>query len=154
MAKKHSHKKSNYSLQFLLPRREEKNSSPPPLRALIEKLNSEEIIHWDQSSDIQNGYVVVLESFRPESQIHPGEFTQLTLPEANSEKVYWNFTFNGKKDSGPGGLILPSDVMRYLTSVFAGKEIPKTGVIRLILEKLGFSRKELSINQEPPFKSR
>ena len=107
MAKKIPHKKSSYTLQFLLPGPEQKKGDTGLLSTFAEKLKSEQIIHADLSEEIQEGYVLIFESFNMESQVNPGEFMQLELPEANSQKRFWDFSFNGKKGSGPGGLILP-----------------------------------------------
>ena len=88
-----------------------------------------------------------------ESQVNPGEFLQLDLPGTDPGKCIWEFNFKGKKGKGPGGLIVPSDVMRYLLAVHCTNGLPPIGVIRLILEKLGFNSEKLLIRQEPPFMS-
>ena len=44
-------------------------------------------------------------------------------------------------------------MMIYLIAVYGSDALPEPGVIRLILEKLGFSREKLLIHQETPFKT-
>ena len=153
MAKKIPHKKTSFSLQFLLPGPEQKAGATGFLPAFAEKLQPEQIIHEDKPDSIHDGYIVIFESLNMESQVNPGEFMNLPLPELYSTKHYWDFSFSGKKGTGPGGLILPSDVMRYLLALYGKNGIPDAGVIRLIMGKLGFSRENLLINQEAPFKS-
>lgn len=151
MAKKIIHKKPGYKIQFLLPGQQQNSIAAGALGKFMEKTNPGQIVGNNDPDAIEDGYVVVFESQLMKHQVNPGEFQQLSLPESNPGKRYWEFTFEGKKTSGKGGLILPSDVVKYLLAVHSGKNIPEPGIIRLILGKLGFRKEELVINQEPPF---
>lgn len=154
MAKKHPHKKPSYSLQFFLPGGEQSDDNQGYLSDFAEKLKDEQLIQEENPNSIQDAYVVIFESSIMESQVNPGEFLQLGLPEADPGKRYWEFFFTGKKKEGPGGLIITSDVFKYLLKVHSAEGFPGVGMIRLILQKLNFTEDKLSINQEPPFASK
>ena len=64
MAKKNPPKKTDYSLQFLLPGEEKKMGTGGFLPTFAEKLTSEQIIRWDEPNTILNGYVVIFESLQ------------------------------------------------------------------------------------------
>lgn len=151
MAKKQAHKKTSYSLQFLLPGGEDSTDHSGFLPQFREKLNIEQSISADHPGKIPDGYVAIFDSLKMESQVNPGEFMQLGLPEINPGKCYWDFSFTGKKNQGPGGLIIHSDVLLYLLKIYEREDFPGTALIRLILQKLNFRQEKLTINQEPPF---
>jgi tetratricopeptide (TPR) repeat protein len=153
MAKKILHKKTGYSIQFLLPEKEQNPGGTGFLASLAEKIKPEQIIRFGEPETILNGYVVIFESYNMESQVNPGEFLNLPLSEAYPEKRFWEFSFTGKKDTGPGGLIVHSDVMKYILAVHCAKGLPRNEFLGLILDKLEFNREKLLINQEPPFKN-
>ncbi len=152
MAKKNLHKNTSLSIQFLLPGRKQKSDMPGLLQEFEEKLKPDQILTLDEPEALVDGYVAIFESFHMENQVNPGEFLLLSLPETDQEKCFWEFSFNGKNEIGPGGLIIPSDVMRYLFAVHCKDGLPPMGVIRSILEKLEFRQEKVQINQEPPFK--
>jgi len=109
----------------------------------------------DADQDIvREGYVVVLEPRSLERQVNPGEFFRLSLPENATRKIYHEILFKGKKGVEQGGLIIPSDVMRYCLALYSKERSLDPGWIRIILNKLGFERKEVVIHQDSPFGSR
>lgn len=153
MAKKNTHKDTSQSLQFLLPGGKQRSDTPGLLLEFEEKLKPEQKLALDEPGTLLDGYVVIFESFEWGNQVNPGEFLHLSLPEINQTKCFWEFSFTGKKETGPGGLIVPSDVMSYLFAVHCKDGLPPIAVIRSILDKLEFKQEKLHINQEPPFKS-
>jgi Tfp pilus assembly protein PilF len=100
---------------------------------------------------VKDGYVVILEPRPLERPVNPNEFFQLHLPEDASRKTYHEFSFKGKKGIVQGGLIVPSDVMRYVLAIHKKNTSLDPGVIRIILQKLGFKKKEVVIHQDSPF---
>jgi hypothetical protein len=100
---------------------------------------------------LRDGYAVILEPRPLERLFNPNEFFRLPLAEAGSRKTCYEIRFRGKKAVDRGGLIIPSDVMRYMLATNPVKASLDPGVARLILEKLGFEREEVTIHQEPPF---
>lgn len=151
MAKKQAHKKNSYSLLFLFPGGEDSTDQSGFLPRFRERLNAEQSISADHPGKIPDGYVAIFDASKMESQVNPGEFMQLGLPETLPGKCYWDFFFSGKNKQGPGGLIIHSDVLKYLLKIYEKKDFPGTALIRLILHKLNFRQEKLTINQEPPF---
>ncbi len=100
-----------------------------------------------------DGYTVIFSSFNMERQVNPGEFMNLKLPETDPGKSFWEFTFSGKKNTEYGGLIVPTDVIKYLLAVHSKEGLPELGLIRTILGKLEFKGEKLVIKQDSPFKS-
>ncbi|MCP4313758.1 MAG: tetratricopeptide repeat protein [Bacteroidetes bacterium] len=151
MANKAPHKKSGYEIQFLLPNQEHNSDAPGLISEFLEKLSPDQIVRDNDPDSVREGYVVIFESHHMERQVNPGEFLQLSLPEADPGKRCWEFSFAGKKGACKGGLIVPSDLMSYLLLVHSSEGFPAVGIIRNIVEKLGFGLEKRVINQEPPF---
>jgi tetratricopeptide (TPR) repeat protein len=99
---------------------------------------------------VSTDYFVILEPRLLESNVNPNEFFQLSLPENPSRKIFYDISFQGKKSLENGGLILPSDAMRYVLAV-NNKRPLDPGYIRMILHKLEFLREEAVIRQDAPF---
>lgn len=151
MTKKAAHKNTGPNIQFLLPDLKQDSHSNGHLPAFIDKLNPEQIVRAGEVDTLRDGYVVIFESLNMEHQVNPGEFLRLSLPDSNTCRSYWDFSFSGKKGAGTGGIIIPSDVLSYLLSVHFQEGFPENGISRLILEKLGFRQEKLLIHQEHPF---
>jgi len=151
MAKKNPTNKTAYSLQFLLPGLDQEKTGYLP--EFEEKLKPGQIFRIEEPDTILDGYMVIFSSYNMERQVNPGEFMNLKLPATDPGKSFWEFTFSGKKDTGLGGLIVPTDVIKYLLAVHSKEGLPESGLIRTILGKLEFKGEKLLIKQEPPFTS-
>lgn len=103
------------------------------------------------SMALEEDYQVVF--LRPEliREIKTESFGHLGLADSASEKIYYAFSYKGKKGSQAGGLILPSDVVRYVRALGRESGLLNPGYLELFLKKLGYKREERVINQEPPF---
>jgi len=154
MAKKDKPKKSEFHIQFLLPGEKSLPGETESLLELKEKLRPEQILRIDHGDNVQEGYVVILKSLAMDTRVNPEEFLQLPLPAGDPGKTYWKFSFAGKRTSGTGGLIIPSDVMKYLLAVHLKEDFPRMEMISTILNKLGFDQNQLEIKQEPPFQGK
>jgi Tfp pilus assembly protein PilF len=97
---------------------------------------------------IREGYVVLLAPGALEAQVNPNDLFRLPLPGNPSQKVYFEILFKGKKEESPGGLILPSDLMRYLLALSSDGSRVNHGVARMILNRLGFKKEVLVVHQE------
>ncbi|MFH0758857.1 MAG: tetratricopeptide repeat protein [Bacteroidota bacterium] len=177
MAKNIPHKKYNYSLQFLFPETESSKLRPGYLSEFASKISTEFVARAnicfmgltepsapDQHQLIQyvtersgamqdvirDGYVMVFESGSLELQVNPNEFFRLDLPEPATDKVYYEVSFKGKKGVRQGGLILPSDAVKYVMAIKDQRAAVHPGMIRIILNKVGFVGEAVTIHQEMP----
>ena len=99
----------------------------------------------------KDGYAVILEPQPIDRQINPNEFFRLPLPEDSRQRIYYDISFKGKKSVVNAGLILPTDALIYLLTISGNDISLKPDLIRLILQKLGFESREVTIHQDAPF---
>jgi hypothetical protein len=117
----------------------------------IHHLSLEEEVGDEFRSIFAEGYTVILEPEPLERQINPNEFLQLGLDTGTDAAVYYEVSFRGKNSIDHAGLIVPAEAVRYLVSVAGMDASLKTGLIRVILQKLGFEKREVVIHQNAPF---
>ncbi|MCK5134355.1 MAG: tetratricopeptide repeat protein [Bacteroidales bacterium] len=173
--------KARYTIKFLFPEPEANLASPAYLSVFADKIKNEnssrtgifclrkegtlpEIEHRmvqqlsldqpgreEMNDAFKEGYVVILEPQPIDRQINPNEFFRLPLPENSRQRIYYEISFKGKKSIEQAGLIIPSDALRYLLTIYGTSESLKPALIRMVLQKLGFERKEVVIHQDAPF---
>ncbi len=174
MAKSVPQKNQNYFLQFLFQETERSQVQPGNLTEFATKIRNEHLSRANiccigqtdpqtreehpliqypgggtESIDaIRDGYVVLFENNNLVKQVNPNEFFRLDLPEATNSKVYYEISFKGKKGVTRGGLILPSEVIKYVLAIKDRGRPVHTALVRLILKKLGFAEREMIIHQE------
>lgn len=99
---------------------------------------------------IDGDYLVLLDQGTLSRQINPNEFFQLELPEDPRQKRWYEISFHGKKSIEGGGIIIPAGVLQYIITISDHNEFPEPDFIRLVLQKLGFEQKDVSIHQDAP----
>ncbi len=102
---------------------------------------------------INDGYVVILGPSPLERQVNPTEFFRLPLPEEVDQKIFYEISFRGKNSAEPGGLIIPSDVVRYVLATSTREAALDPALLKPLLSKLGFEKKEVVVHQDTPFGS-
>jgi len=117
----------------------------------MEYISRDQLNNKEVYGKFTEGYAVIFESKPLVRQFNPNEFFQLSLPEEPGEKDYHEILFRGKRDTVRGGLILPAAVLQYLFSLSLSDERLDTELIRTILRKIGFQKKEAVIHQDNPF---
>jgi len=176
MAKSDSQKKLTHAVQFLFQDTESKQFQPGYLSEFASKIRPEhmsraaifsfcrsepqnrddhQLIRYvteasEAMDSIQDGYVVIFENNKLEKQVNPNEFFRLILPDPASSKIYHEVTFKGKNGVSRGGLIVPSDVMKYMVAIKGLGKTIHPGLVRLVLKKLGFEGNEVTVHQDTP----
>ncbi len=97
------------------------------------------------------GYVVILPSLSPEKSFNPNEFFRLPLPEDSRQRLFYEISFRGKKQADHAGLVIPADALPYLEKIQGKDSCPDPEFARMVLLKLGFESRDVSIHQEAPF---
>ena len=179
--KDHQSLKSRYSFQFLFHEPGHNQVSTEYLTEFAEKIKSEHASHsvlccfyqgtpphrdghklikyiasdrpdgQEIRDTFKKGYTVILENHPLKRQINPNEFFRLPLPVDANQRTLYDISFKGKKRIEQAGVIIPAEAMPYLLTVTAREKFPDPDLIRLMLRKHGFERKEVIINQDAPF---
>ena len=118
---------------------------------LVRYLAMDQQDHAEINNAFNKGYTVILETHSLEKQINPNEFFHLSIPEDSRQRIYYDISFKGKKNIDRAGVIIPAEAMRYVLAITGQVKSPEPGLVRIILQKLGFERKEVTIHQDAPF---
>ena len=124
----------------------------PPLtieHRLVRYLAMDQTDHSKINDAFQKGYTVILESGSLEKQINPNEFFRLSIPEDSRQRIYYDISFQGKKNIDRAGVIIPAEAVSYLLAIAGHGKSPEPEYARIVLEKLGFERKEVSYIRIP-----
>lgn len=176
--------KSKHSLQFLFPGSGDQQVSSEYLSEFAEKIKTEHasqvvIYHLFHGAPLpqaghrliqplntlqqdrqkihetfKEGYTVLFETAPLKRQINANEFFRLSIPENSQQRIYYDITFKGKKSLELAGVIIPAEAVPYVFTIVGNKKFPEPGLVRLVLQKLGFERKEVVIHQDSPFEEK
>ncbi len=156
--------KSRHTVHFVFSGSGDRQVSPEYISEFADKIKSEytsrsgvhRFINLDQSEsrewidNLEEGYVVLFETRSLKRQINPNEFFRLPLPEDARQHIYYDISFKGKKSAVESGLIIPTEALRYILHIFSRGECPEPDMARLVLQKLGFEKREVVIHQDAP----
>lgn len=178
MAKKAPQNNPGFNIRFLFPDKEKGLFPSGYLDSFAEKIRSEHISRTgiyvvaddqvdhphnliknigegtDGQSSIDDGYVVILDPRSIERQVNPTEFFRLSLPADPRRKTFYEISFRGKEGSEHGGIIVPSDLVKYIIATQGAEAALDTGLVKNVLRKFGFSMEDRVIHQSPPFSER
>jgi len=173
--------RTRHTLQFLFPGSGDQQVSPDYLSEFASKIKAEHsshstiyclyqdtqphlvehnLIHYlaaDQkdrnriNNSFKEGYTVIFETHSLEKQINPDEFFRLPIPEDSRQCIFYDISFKGKKSLDRAGVIIPAEAMYYVLGITGSEKFPDPDLIRMVLQKHGFERKEVVIHQDAPF---
>ncbi|MEN8226540.1 MAG: tetratricopeptide repeat protein [Bacteroidota bacterium] len=124
----------------------------PPLveHSLVQNLAADQRERSKIQDSFKEGYAVIFETHSRDMQINPNEFFSLKIPEDSRHTIFYDISFQGKNSKDLGGVIIPAEAMQYVIAITDSKKFPEPGLIRILLQKNGFERKEVVIHQDVP----
>jgi tetratricopeptide (TPR) repeat protein len=99
---------------------------------------------------VKGDYVVIFDERPFARAFNPSGFSLPDLPDDPCRKVFYELNFRGRQSEDSGGLIVPSDALRYMLAICGKACTLNPAMARVVLRKLGFSGTVLQVNQDPP----
>lgn len=163
MAKRSSQKKqksrsprtpgSGYKIRFSFPSSGKHPVSPEFISDFSQKIKHENASRGgciQEEYPSPEEYVVLLHTASLEKIFNPNEFFNLPLPADSREKVFYEICFHGKNSVERAGLIIPADAWSYIREIGDVEQSADPAFADMVLQKLDFEQKEVTIRQETP----